>query len=237
MRQIAVMTGRAGAGKTTIAKYLVEHAGFERVRFAGPLKAMAKAIGLNDDEIDGGLKDSPCSKLTFEGLVGIEGASCPFDAIGINVDDFRRVIPVLGGRTSAYAVTTLMYVLLSCIAKGGPNGATPRSLMQMIGTEWGRNMIREDLWVELWRQAVDAVPEGVPIVIDDCRFPNELAECRAKGRTAVFKIERDTPSVLTGIAEKAHESEAHALPHDAVVLNKGQAEDAGKWVLEKLSIL
>lgn len=48
-------------------------------------------------------------------------------------------------------------------------GQTPRHAMQMLGTEWGRNLIDPDLWVAAWR---NTMPEG-NIVIDDMRFPNE----------------------------------------------------------------
>lgn len=55
--------GRAGAGKTTAAKHLMEHHGFERVRFAGPLKAMMRALGCTEEEVDGARKEMPCDLL------------------------------------------------------------------------------------------------------------------------------------------------------------------------------
>jgi hypothetical protein len=55
--------GRAGAGKTTAALHLVRHHGFERVRFAGPLKAMMRALGCTEEEVDGALKEMPCALL------------------------------------------------------------------------------------------------------------------------------------------------------------------------------
>ncbi|MFG1370674.1 deoxynucleotide monophosphate kinase [Xanthobacter oligotrophicus] len=55
--------GRAGAGKTTAARHLIERHGFERVRFAGPLKEMMRALGCTEDEIDGTRKEVPCDLL------------------------------------------------------------------------------------------------------------------------------------------------------------------------------
>lgn len=49
--------GSIGAGKSTCAKYLEENHGFTRVRFAGPLKDMMKAIGLTDAQVDGDEKE------------------------------------------------------------------------------------------------------------------------------------------------------------------------------------
>lgn len=63
MKRLIAFAGRAGSGKSTAARYLVRNYGFERVRFAGPLKAMMAALGLNEEEIDGGLKEVPCELL------------------------------------------------------------------------------------------------------------------------------------------------------------------------------
>lgn len=56
------ITGPAGSGKSTAAQVLVG-AGWARVRMAGPLKAMLRAIGLTDRHLDGDLKELPCDLL------------------------------------------------------------------------------------------------------------------------------------------------------------------------------
>jgi hypothetical protein len=43
--------------------HLVNHRGFARVRFAGPLKAMMAALGCTNAEIDGDRKEVPCDLL------------------------------------------------------------------------------------------------------------------------------------------------------------------------------
>ena len=68
---IIALSGLAGCGKSTAAAYLAERHGFERVRFAGPLKAMLRALyaaaGLSSEaieaKIEGGLKEYPCTLL------------------------------------------------------------------------------------------------------------------------------------------------------------------------------
>jgi hypothetical protein len=55
--------GPMGCGKSTAAAHLVNSYSFVRTRFAGPLKAMMKALGLTDAEIDGHLKETPCELL------------------------------------------------------------------------------------------------------------------------------------------------------------------------------
>jgi dephospho-CoA kinase len=44
-RKIVAILGVAGSGKTLVARHLVEAYGFQRTRFAGPLKNMLK-VGL-----------------------------------------------------------------------------------------------------------------------------------------------------------------------------------------------
>lgn len=52
MRKLIIgFTGKAGAGKSTAARILKEHAGFEVVPFAAPLKAMCRAFGLSAMEM------------------------------------------------------------------------------------------------------------------------------------------------------------------------------------------
>lgn len=55
--------GLAGSGKSTAAAHLVAAHGFERVRFAGPLKAMMRALGCTAEEVDGTMKETPCDLL------------------------------------------------------------------------------------------------------------------------------------------------------------------------------
>ena len=60
--KVVAFTGPAGAGKSTAADYLVG-LGYVRVKFAGPLKDMMRAIGLTEDHIEGVLKELPTPLL------------------------------------------------------------------------------------------------------------------------------------------------------------------------------
>lgn len=55
---VVAFTGQAGSGKSTATKYLVEQHGYTLVKFAGPLKDMMRAIGFDDVEIEGELKET-----------------------------------------------------------------------------------------------------------------------------------------------------------------------------------
>lgn len=65
-RIIVGLTGRAGCGKSTLAALLEKEQGFERIRFADPLKAMLRAYyascgrkATTDRRIEGDLKEKP----------------------------------------------------------------------------------------------------------------------------------------------------------------------------------
>lgn len=60
---VVAFSGVAGSGKSTAAQHLVDTLGYTRVRFAGPLKAMIRAIGLQDEHIEGDRKEVPCDLL------------------------------------------------------------------------------------------------------------------------------------------------------------------------------
>lgn len=98
-------------------------------------------------------------------------------------------------------------------------GKTPRHAMQTLGTEWGRNCISPDLWVNSMEQELTQKHKVYPrslFVIDDIRFPNEVAMVQRLGGK-IWRIDR------AGIASDLHASEAH-IPHlivDIVLQNNG----------------
>jgi hypothetical protein len=50
-------------------------------------------------------------------------------------------------------------------------GNTPRWAMQTLGTEWGRGLMGENFWVEIFRNAAEQYDT---VVVSDVRFPNEV---------------------------------------------------------------
>jgi len=67
------------------------------------------------------------------------------------------------------------------------NGATPRWAMQTLGTEWGRTLIHENLWGDLWQSEVERLlKDQTRVVVDDCRFLNEVERIKSLGGTLVL---------------------------------------------------
>jgi hypothetical protein len=95
-------------------------------------------------------------------------------------------------------------------------GRTPRHAMITIGTEWGRDLIGPDLWVRAWRAAVDRMPAGVPVVVEDVRFENEAAAVRAAGGVVVRVVRPGTGQIAAG-----HVSEAGVVTTGPELVNDG----------------
>lgn len=57
--RLIALTGLKQSGKSTIAEFLCKNYEYTCVKFAHPLKAMLRAIGLTDAEIEGSLKEIP----------------------------------------------------------------------------------------------------------------------------------------------------------------------------------
>jgi hypothetical protein len=119
------LTGPAGAGKDTVAAFLVRDYDFVTMSFASPIKdALVSMFGLDRDAFTGTAKEAPIDWI----------------------------------------------------------GKSPRQLMQTLGTEWGRHLVREDLWLRHAQRRLQYYQQiSGRVVITDVRFENEAAWLRSRG--------------------------------------------------------
>ena len=98
-------------------------------------------------------------------------------------------------------------------------GISPRHMAQTLGTQWGRNLINEDLWVKLTLRKA----EGKNVVITDVRFDNEAIAIKEAGGY-IIKVHRPNNPFCIGTE---HESEKGVSPEyvDAYVYNIGSASN------------
>ncbi|KAF1045625.1 deoxynucleotide monophosphate kinase family protein [Xylophilus sp.] len=97
------------------------------------------------------------------------------------------------------------------------DGITPRQMMQTVGTEWGRQMVHDQLWV---RSMLARIPDEGG-VISDVRFENEAKAILDMGGVV---IQLSRPGTGAG---DGHASEV-PLPDDCVThrwANDGSAHD------------
>jgi len=94
-------------------------------------------------------------------------------------------------------------------------GKSARQLLCSLGTEWGRQMANEDVWLWAMQQQIQklidgaANPEDLVVVIDDCRFANEAKWVRKVGGDIV-RLTRD------GITYSGDHSSEQPLPDDLI---------------------
>lgn len=159
MQRLIGITGKAGAGKDTLATQLIIFFGGEcqRMAFAWPLKRMIDAM---------------------------------------------QGIPTGDGRPNdRWEDQKFKEQVISRI------GRSPRYLAQTLGTEWGRQLVNDNLWVNLTLEAALAA-EGT-VIITDVRFDNEAKAVRDAGG-AILRIVRPD---LVEIKEGSHVSEAGVSDH------------------------
>lgn len=96
-------------------------------------------------------------------------------------------------------------------------GKTPRFAMQTLGTEWGRDLIDPDFWLNT---AMAKAAMG-DTVITDVRFPNEVKAVADAGGS-VIRILVKGKTVFDGGVGEGHASETlmDELPADAEVVNR-----------------
>lgn len=87
-------------------------------------------------------------------------------------DTLKEMLSVLVGRHPVYENKNAPISWLG--------GVTGRSLLQSLGTEWGRNIVGQDIWVQAMEQKFQS--SYAPLrIIDDLRFENEAHMVRRLG--------------------------------------------------------
>lgn len=97
-------------------------------------------------------------------------------------------------------------------------GKSARGAMQTLGTEWGRRLLADDLWIRAWKASLPS--DGV--IADDLRFPNEAQAIRELGGTIICIVRSMEDSART----PKHASENfQAITPDHIVVNDGDQFD------------
>lgn len=96
-----------------------------------------------------------------------------------------------------------------------PLDTTMRSLLQTLGTEWGRDVVDPDIWVKLAAPKVcSGLTAGYDVLIPGVRFQNEADMIHAFDGYVIEVVRPDTGG-------DTHISETRALDVDAVLSNSG----------------
>lgn len=149
-------------------------------------------------------------------------APAPDGFVPVNfADALRDAMAVLDPYVDGMGRGTRYTDALALYGYDEAKGAYPevRRLLQVLGTEVGRNTLGPDVWVHAWRRRVVALGSAC-VVAADVRFPNEAAAIRDAGGE-VWWIDRP------GLGPSSHASERSIGPDDcdAVVMNLGGVDD------------
>lgn len=107
-------------------------------------------------------------------------------------------------------------------------GRTPRYAMQKLGTEWGRDLIADNIWTNLW--ATRCADKRL-VVTADMRFFNEAAAIEAnKGIMIRIRRPATDPAPETWPTLHASEKDIPHLPVHYEVDNTGTIKQLGEAV-------
>jgi hypothetical protein len=97
---------------------------------------------------------------------------------------------------------------------------TPRKFLQLLGTEFGREMIHPDLWVRSCLMKIDVSKNTV---VSDVRFCNEAHAIRSMGGKIVQITRRGQ---VAGVDAHASEQGIHPALIDYTISNNGERVEA-----------
>lgn len=106
-------------------------------------------------------------------------------------------------------------------------GRSPRYLAQTLGTEWGRELVHESLWVlvaELERQKHERAGRGM--IFPDVRFDNEAEYVRGLDNGIVIRVVR-SDELRDAVGNPGHASEAGISDEliDVTLYNNGTFDE------------
>ena len=104
-------------------------------------------------------------------------------------------------------------------------GKSPRQMLQSMGTEWGRGMIHDQIWVRIAMERAGQHLAFSSVVITDVRFDNE-AQAIIDAGGEVWRVTRPGWRCLAEEAA-AHQSEAGVSDHLVArnIANTGSLDD------------
>lgn len=98
-------------------------------------------------------------------------------------------------------------------------GVSPRRLLQTLGTEWGRQLVTESLWVKLAEWAVESRLSKTKFVFPDTRFYNEANWIKDHHGLVVAIHRPDNSLNIKSKTEQSHSSEQFIFKSDVIINN------------------
>ncbi len=243
------VSGQAGSGKDTVANYLCEEYGFTKIALADPIKRFGYHVfHFSEEQLWGPSYCRNAVDHRYSHLHHWDEAEARMAAWGreyvisvLGDDDPLKVDPAVA------ALTHWFFWLRESYA----GKLSPRIMLQALGTEWGRDAIGPNVWMDcLLRDARTVLHEGTVrsfkytpldgcieathtempsgVVVSDIRFENEFQRIRHEGGAVIRILRPDTDAEAATIGIAGHASEAHAFSFDNfdfILKNEGTLVD------------
>lgn len=173
------------------------------------------------------------------GLCGVGTSGKDTAAAGLTSRDWRRVSFADGLREFALAIDPIVnipgaYRLSDLVDAVGWTEAKQheevRRLLQVIGTNAGREIIGEGVWIDIaGHKVLDAIEDGYGVVLTDVRFANEVSFVRDEFGGAIVRIVRPGVGPVNGhISETAIDD----IEPDFTIVNDGTVEELQAKLVE-----
>ncbi len=213
MAKFIVISGKKQSGKTTAAKYMAGRLPTSKVAsFADPIKEFCQvSLGLTEAQIYGSDEDK-------NSYTDILWQNLPREIQW-------RYVPTIPACSKCHQVP--MFHIGNGV-KEGP--MTAREVMQIFGTDICRQSFGQDVWVNaLFRKYSNTLHKY--IVVDDCRFPNELTAAR-KHKAVTIHLTRDVLGLDQHISEKALDGWITEDRYDHIIDNQDLTIEETKAILK-----
>lgn len=164
-------------------------------------------------------------------IIGLTGpAGSGKDTIGEWLDRMHNYYPLAFASPIREGLCEMLGVPITAFDRANKEtvigwiGKSPRQLMQTLGTEWGRRMVSDPLWVNVLQRKMEFIESLSPgkyhFVITDVRFQDEAAFVRKNG--VIWHVSRPgIPRVNEHVSE-------NGLPDSMIdirIINDGTIND------------
>lgn len=228
------VSGQAGSGKDTVAEHLIRSHGFTRVALADPIKRFGYHVFLfSEQQLWGSSSYRNAFDRRYEKQEAWDEAQGRLEAWGrqycsnvLGTDDPDEL-------NKAYKALVRWFFWL----QANHRKLSPRIMLQTLGTEWGREAISNDIWInallttaktllhedggtKLWDYDPLIGPNLTTkhtikgVVVSDIRFQNEFDAIHREGGNVIRIIRPDTDADAADIGIAGHASEAQEFPLD-----------------------
>lgn len=229
---IVGVSGQAGAGKDTVADYLIDSFGFVRISLADPMKRFGRVVfGFSEKQLWGSSHWRNGVDHRFATPAAWEVARCNLEEHGRAwcTDVLQEASP--SDVEAAFEDLVHWFLWLQQTQAV----LSPRVFLQSLGTEYGRACLGADVWVNYMMRAAKTVlhsgssthswdydaTQGVVevpgvclirgVVVPDVRFANELSTIKRAGGSLIRVVRKETDAEASTLGLAGHSSESQAF--------------------------